>query len=176
MFLSLLRRLKHDHVLNNVGYNFRGFGVVRVWPLNLQSNIHALDDATKEIIRFGQLRGVIGERDEKLAAVGIRATVRHSDLALDIIAQHRLVFALIAWAAGASTQGIAALNNKARYHAMEFQPIIEVVLGQEDKVVDRHRRVLWIKLNDDQAAIGIDADTVECVRIDKHSRGIGIAM
>src|SRR5581483_349353 len=142
-------------MVHHVGYNIRGLGVVWIWPLNLLNHIHTLNDTPKKIKRFFQGLGIVSCRNKELAAVGISAAICHSDNALCIVAPHGFVFELIAWTAGTSTLRVAALDHEAGYHAMEFQSIIKVAFRQEDEIVDRHRRVLWIKLDHDQAAIGV---------------------
>ncbi len=51
---------------------------------------------------------------------------------------------------------------------MEYHSIIEMMLGQVHKVIYRFPCILWIEFQHNQAAIGIDTNTVEFVDIDGH--------
>src|SRR5579875_144786 len=95
---------------------------------------------SKQIIRLCQLRCVVSGADEELTAVCVWPGVRHRHAPLRIVSLHRLIIKLVAWSTRPLAGWIACLNDETRDHAMEDQTVIEVVLCQEDKVIDRMRR------------------------------------
>src|SRR5487761_1638883 len=133
-------------------------------------DVQAKHDVAEQVIRFSEFGCIVRCADEELRAIGISAGIRHRQAACRVVALHLFVFELVAWAAGASAGRIAALDDETGYDAMELIAIIELMLRQEYKVVDRDGRDLRVKLDDDQPSIGVDTRAVDAASIDGHSR------
>jgi len=114
--------------------------------------------------------------DEKLTAIGVGARIGHCETTSSVICQYRLILEFVAGTTRASTLWVTCLNDELGYDAVEFQPIIKMVLCQENKVIDRVRRQLWIKFQYDQASIGIDTCTIHFLDIYRHSRSLAVGM
>ncbi len=136
-------------------------------------DIHALDDAAKNGVLAIKV-GLGAMSNKELAAIGIRASVGHGDdprLVGERIAAY-LIGKLIAGATRASAGRIAALDHKVADHAMELEAIVETLLGEEDKVVDRHRGGLGVEFEFDKAFGRIHRDLIGLGGINLHLRWV----
>src|SRR5581483_11142256 len=82
----------------------------------------------------------------------------------------QLILEPVARPAGASTGWVAALDHEIADHAVKLDAVIEALPRQEDKVIDRLRRVGWVKLYDDLTLVGVNRRHVIFGRIDLHRR------
>lgn len=56
----------------------------------------------------------------------------------------------------ASAGGISSLDHKIADHPVEGNPVVKAFPGQKNKIVNRLRSVLWVKLDLKCAPIGLD--------------------
>src|SRR5207302_7660919 len=112
--------------------------VTRV-PLDLRDlvdDVHAGGDAAEDgVLAVEPGTGVRGD-DEELAAVRVRACVRHGQRAALQLVRTGLVLELVPGAAGAGARGIAALDHEIRDHAVEDDAVVEALAGEPDEVLD----------------------------------------
>src|SRR2546421_7234261 len=130
----------------------------------------------KKIIRFLQSLCIVRCANEELTAIGVGARVSHGETTGSVICQYRLIFEFVARTARTGTLWVTRLNNEPWHDTVEFHPIIKMVLCQEDKVIDSARCQQRVKLQYDQASIGIDTRTINLLGIDWHSRSLAISM
>jgi hypothetical protein len=107
-------------------------------------------------------------RDEELAAIGVRACVRHRNNAgvvLERIAT-QFVLELVAGTAAPGACGVAALNHEVVDDAMKRYSVIEAFASQKDEVVDRLGRMLGIELEFDRASVGLHCGAIDGVCVD----------
>ena len=115
--------------------------------------------------------------DEELRAVGARdlaghvtalAGVRHSEL-VGLVEDElgvNLVVEGVAGAAHTGAVGVAALNHEVLDDAVKDHTIIEALLGQVDEVLDRLRRLIAEKVDDDIAVVRVNGRNC---RVKSHS-------
>src|SRR5437660_1975717 len=145
-------------------------------PLTLEHDIHTFRSMPKEIIRFLQSLCVVGCADKELAAIGIGACVGHGNTAGGVICQYRLIFEFVARTTLTCTLRVTCLNNELGYNAMEFEPVIKMLLRQEDKVIDCIWCQLRIEFQHDQTTIGIDSHAIDLLGIYRHRRRLTVCM
>src|ERR1700730_12710561 len=104
---------------------------------DLEADVHPSLNIAEQVVTLGQLRRIVDGTDEKLAAVGIGTGVRHGHRARRVLREHRFVVELVTGTAPARPQRVAALNNEGRDHTVELEAVVELVAGQEHKVIDR---------------------------------------
>jgi hypothetical protein len=93
--------------------------------------------------------------DEELAAVRVRAGVRHRQrAALDPVLVE-LVFELVARAAPAGALRTATLDHEVRDDAVEDEAVVEAVAGELREVVDGLRRLVREELELDRSFSGV---------------------
>src|SRR6185312_14858675 len=105
-------------------------------------DVHAVGDASEDRVLAVEPRGRWGRDDEELAAVRVRAGVRHRECAAHDLVVVELVLELIAGAAGAGARRVAALDHEVRDDAVEDDTVVEAVARELDEVVDGLRRVV----------------------------------
>ena len=92
-------------------------------------HVLTLDNLPENRVLAGEPLGC-GDRNEELRAVGVRAGVRHRQLAGLIEAVRgasRFVFKLISGATHARTLRVSALNHEIRNHTMENGAVVKAV-------------------------------------------------
>src|SRR4030095_15063045 len=72
---------------------------------------------------------------------------------LDLVLERAAPRAL---AAGTVARRVAALDHEALHDAMESQPVVVAVLGEQAEVLDRFRRVGGEELDLDRPLVGLD--------------------
>ena len=97
----------------------------------------------------------VGGDDEELAAVRVRAGVRHRQRAADDAVLVRLVLERVAGTAGAVAAWIPALDHEVLDHAMEGEAVVEALPGQVLEVADRLGRVLREQLQADRSVVRV---------------------
>jgi hypothetical protein len=77
--------------------------------------------------------------DEELTAVGSRAGISHRNNTLFVAEgiAFEFIFKFVARSARTGSGRVAALNHKIADYPVESNPIVEALVGEEDKVVDR---------------------------------------
>src|SRR6266568_6845749 len=162
---------KHNHMVDDIRFN-----LLRTWivagALYLAYHIHTLHDIPKQIILLLQFLCVIYGTDEKLAPIGIWARIGHCYRTRGVFSLYRLVVEFIARTTLTITLWVARLDNEVSNDAMEDQPIIEPLLGQEHKVVHGVGRKFWIECQDNQTLARINTDTIDFLGIDEHSGSV----
>ena len=110
------------------------------------------------------MRSVI-DHDEELAACAVRALAScHGEYAggvLQIVLEavhSELTLDAVAGAAHAGAFRVAALDHEARDDAVEDGAVIKALLNEGNKVVDRVRRNLGVKLRLDGTAGGLESN------------------
>ena len=127
-------------------------------------DIDALGDLAECGILAVEMGGVI-DHDEELAACAVRALAScHGENAggvLQIVLEavhSELTLDAVAGAAHAGAFRVAALDHEARDDAVEDGAVIKALLNEGNKVVDRVRRNLGVKLRLDGAAGGLESN------------------
>src|SRR5215208_3963752 len=96
-------------------------------PLDRVHRVHAGGHLAEDGVLAVEPRGGLGGDDEELAAVRVRAAVRHRErAALDLVLVD-LVLELVAGAAGARALRAAALDHEVRDHAVEDEAVVVAV-------------------------------------------------
>src|SRR5262245_27641139 len=130
-------------------------------PLELLERPHPLHHLAED----GVLAVEPGRRDEseeELAPVGAGSGVRHREEP-GLVVLHlgvELAGVLVAGAAGAAAEWIAALRHEAADHAMEGNAIVEAELRQVDRARDVHRRDLRQELHLQAADVRVEVPVV----------------
>ena len=122
-------------------------------------NIHPLRHHTERCILAIQMRGIF-RHDEKLAAGRVRRhgtrhgkyTARMVQVVLESVCGE-LAADLIARAAHTGAFRVAALDHKARDHAVKDRPIIKSLLDQRNEIANCIRSHVRIQLCPDYAAL-----------------------
>src|SRR5437764_10532886 len=113
---------------------------------------HAAEDGVLAVEPRTGLRG----DDEELAAVRVRACVRHREgAALDLV----VVDLVLEWVAGPARPRagrVAALDHEVRDHAVEDDAVVEAVAREALEVLDGLRRVLGEELDLDRAVVRME--------------------
>src|SRR6267378_5335053 len=78
-----------------------GYGGHGVALCDLEDDVHSRLHVAEQVVTFGQLLRIVDGTDEELAAVGVGSGVRHRQRARSVLAEHRFVVELVAWAARA---------------------------------------------------------------------------
>src|SRR5579884_2182949 len=138
-------------------------------------HVHALHHLAEEVVRLAQLVPVVDGADEELGAVGVGPGVGHGHRSGDVLALHRLVLELVAGAAPAAALRVAALDHEVIDDAMEGEPVVEAVAGEEYEVVDRLRRAGRVERDDDVAPFGADRRPVALAGLD-DLLGAGVSL
>ena len=102
------------------------------------------------------LRRLAGAADKKLRAARVLSGMGHREHAPVVILARRrgLAFDLVPGAARAVAPRAAALDDEARNHPVEGQPVVEIVVGQLDEVRHRTGGLLRIELGLHVAFLG----------------------
>jgi len=98
---------------------------------------------------------VRGGHDEELRAVGVRASVRHRELAAIDIMGVLLVLELVARATRARAVRAAALDHEVGDHTVEDQAVIKSLTGELGEVLYGLRGVIRVELDDDGSHAGL---------------------
>src|SRR5437660_883619 len=134
----------HDQVIDEIWLDVFGCWIV-ARTLNQLRDIQPLHNMSKKIIGFGKRR-IIRCAYEELTTIRIRSRICHCHCTSRIVTFDWLIRELVARTAGTTllwvlAQRITCLNDMEACprlkHTVEDQPIIEVVLCQEHKVVHR---------------------------------------
>ena len=138
---------------------------------DLAQHLHALDDLAEDGVLAVQPGGLL-EGDEELAAVGTWSGIGHGQQTGRVEGQlgDDLVFELIARAARPSARRVACLSHKVFDDTVEGHAVVVAVTGQEDEVVDCHRRLIVEELKLDVALRGLDRSVVGLGRVNRHLR------
>jgi hypothetical protein len=124
-------------------------------------NTHPLDHATKDrILAVKKWRRC--ETDIELATtrltigIDLITSPRHRHCAPHVLfGRTNFCGQFVPWATCAIAGGVTALNDKARLDSMEGQVIVKTLFGELFEIRYRLRRLGWVELKDDFAAIGI---------------------
>ena len=118
-------------------------------------DVHPVGDAAEDRVLPVEPRARVGGDDEELAAVGVRAGVRHRErAALDRVVVE-LVLEGVAGAARAGAGRVAALDHEVGDHTVEDHTAVEAVAGELAEILDRLRRLALEQLDLDRAVIGM---------------------
>ena len=114
--------------------------------------------------------------DEELASIRAWAGVRHREGSTLMTIRIRLEFILefIARTSASGAGGISTLNHEVRDDAVEYRPVIELVIGEEHEVVDSLWCVTGEQLTNDVSAGCLDRCRIGLGGVDHHGRGTGI--
>src|SRR5947209_8045145 len=120
---------------------------------------------SKKIILLG--KRIVGCADKELAAVRICSRICHCHCTSRIVSLDRLIRELVTRITGTTllwiiAKRITCLNNliaSPLEYTVEDQPIIEVVLCQEHKVVHRLGSQIWVQFYHDETTISVDSCT-----------------
>src|SRR5437867_10870686 len=106
--------------------------------------------------------------DEELAAVCVRAAVRHREYALVVITRHGLIYERIARAAGPVPGGVAGLDHEALDDAMELHAVIEPLAREKHEIIHGRWRLLRQERRRHLALGRRDLRRARLVRVDLH--------
>src|ERR687896_657824 len=113
----------------------------RLEPLDRVHRVHAGGDSPEYGVLAVEPRSGSGRDDEELAAVRVRAAVRHRErTALDLVVVD-LVLELVSRAARAGAVRAAALDHEVGDHPVEDEAVVVAVAAQLREVLDGLRRV-----------------------------------
>ena len=153
----------------------RGVGVGARERLDRPGDVQAAGHAAEAGVVVRQARGVARD-DEELGAVGVRAGVRHRDRAGRVAVARQLVVEGVAGAAAAGALGVAALDDEVPHDAVEGEPVVEALAGEEDEVVDGDRRAPRLEGDRDVAAARPQRGRVARRRVDRLGRRAGVGL
>src|SRR3954468_14743793 len=129
--------------------------VVGLGALDLVDDVHPVDDLPEDRVLAVEPRRRVGGDDEELAAVRVRAGVRHRERAAHDLVVVELVLERVARAAAAGPGRVAALDHEVLDHAVEDHAVVEVVAGELLEVLDGLGGVLVEQLDRDVAVVGV---------------------
>ena len=127
---SFDRYFVHHYVHDRPVAGLRRFGLPDV-----PHDVHAFADLSEHgVVSVEMRRG--RQRNEKLAAVRIRAGVGHREDAFGVVFELRMDFVGkgVTGTSAAGACGIAALNHEAVDDAMEDAAVVKVLFGQLDEI------------------------------------------
>ena len=96
--------------------------------------------------------------NEKLAPIGVGAGVGHGEDAGTVVPEVfvELVFELISGAASTSSLGATGLNHEVGDDAVEGQAIVETVIGEFLKILDRLGCLVVVQLESDISSVSLN--------------------
>src|SRR3954453_13820557 len=128
---------------------------VGVRGLDLVDHVHAVGHAPEDRVLAVEPRRRVGGNDEELAAVRVRAGIRHRERAAHDLVVVELVLERVARAAATGAVRVAALDHEVLDHAVEDHAVVELVAGELLEVLDRLRSILVEQLERDVAVVGV---------------------
>src|SRR5262245_1043898 len=134
------------------------YAVHHVAYANLSHDIQAFGHPAKDRVFSVQKRGR-RKRDVKLRACAVRlGSPRHGHRAGVAVRQIRSDFErnVLARASSACAVWATALDDKVGFNAMEFQPVVEISLGEFYEVCGCDRREVFVKSEFDRAFVGFN--------------------
>src|SRR3954464_9993600 len=144
-----------SHALDD-GILARAVVAVGVARLDLVDHVYSVHHPAEDCVLAVEPRRRVGRDDEELAAVRIRARVRHRERAAHDLVIVDLVFEGVAGAAAAGAVRVAALDHEVLDHAVEDHTVVELVAGKLREVRHRLRRVLVEQLHRDVTVVGVE--------------------
>src|SRR3954451_13389494 len=128
---------------------------VGVRPLDLVDHVHPVDDLAENRVLAVEPRRGVGGHDEELAAVRVRAGVRHRQRAADDLVLVELVLERVAGAAAARACRVAALDHEVLDHPVKDDAVVELVACQLLEVLDGLRSLFVEQLERDVAVVRV---------------------
>jgi hypothetical protein len=106
--------------------------------------------------------------DEELGAIGVGSGVSHRQDPRPVVLQRGIEFVreFVARAAAAATRRVAALGHETGDHPVEERPVIELLAGKKDEVVDCVRGFIGEQLEHDISLVGVQCCLVLLVGVD----------
>src|SRR3989338_5885951 len=84
-------------------------------------------------------QGIVCVYDKELAAIGVWASVRHSNSPARVCTRKRLIIKFVSWPSCPVTVCVSSLNHKSGNGAMEWRVVVEIIARKVDKVVCGNR-------------------------------------
>ena len=123
--------------------------------INYLQAFHHLSKAGVIAVQMRSIAAAVA--NEELGSSGVAAGMRHGKYAaiVKLVSSSEFAVDFVSRTTRAGTGGIAALNNKIRYHAVKGDAIIKALLGQAYKILYGVGGVLIEKFDLHHALIGV---------------------